>query len=78
MRSSGGLSAFLIALIRGYQRFISPTLGRLGVRCRFHPTCSNYAILAIRKYGPLKGCAKTWDRLTRCRPDNFESCIDYP
>ena len=69
---------FCIYLIRSYQNFISPQLRKKGIRCRFYPTCSNYGILAIQKYGVLKGIRKTWSRLYRCRPDNLESCIDYP
>ena len=69
---------FCIFLIRSYQNFISPHLRKKGIRCRFYPTCSNYGILAIQKYGVLKGIRKTWNRLYRCRPDNLESCIDYP
>jgi putative membrane protein insertion efficiency factor len=67
-----------IDLIKFYQNFLSPHLRKRGVRCRFHPTCSNYGILAIQKYGVFKGIRKTWNRLYRCRPDNLESCMDYP
>jgi putative membrane protein insertion efficiency factor len=45
----------LIAGIRGYQRFISP---HLGDRCRYEPTCSQYAILSLRKYGLIRGASK--------------------
>lgn len=67
-----------IGMIKFYQIFLSPQLRKNGVRCRFHPTCSNYGILAIQKYGVLNGIRKTWKRLYRCRPNNIESCIDYP
>ena len=43
---------FLIFLIKGYQKFISPLLGD---NCRFYPTCSAYAIEALRVHGALKG-----------------------
>ena len=76
MRSSS--ASALIALIRLYQRVLSPVLSRHGVRCRFYPSCSEYGILAITKYGPLAGLRKTAGRIMRCRPDNVESCIDYP
>jgi putative membrane protein insertion efficiency factor len=66
-----------ILLLRLYKRTLSATLRRW-VRCRFYPTCSEYGILAIQKYGLAKGVGKTWHRLLRCRPDNHESCIDYP
>ncbi|MDD5341467.1 MAG: membrane protein insertion efficiency factor YidD [Patescibacteria group bacterium] len=60
-----------------YQKTLSKILSRW-VHCRFYPTCSEYAVMAIQKYGFWKGCKKSWQRLQRCRPDNFESCIDYP
>jgi putative membrane protein insertion efficiency factor len=45
------------------------TLGRLmGGQCRFHPTCSQYAIDAINKYGALRGSLKTVCRIAKCHP----------
>ncbi|MFN4243954.1 MAG: membrane protein insertion efficiency factor YidD [Tepidisphaerales bacterium] len=45
------------------------TLGRfLGGQCRFHPTCSQYGLDAIRKYGALKGLTRTIGRICRCHP----------
>ena len=43
-----------IYTIKFYQNFLSPHLRNRGVRCRFYPTCSNYGILAIQKYGVFK------------------------
>lgn len=57
--------ALLIALVRLYQIFLSPFLGR---NCRFHPTCSNYFILSVRKYGVIKGSFKGLWRIARCNP----------
>jgi uncharacterized protein len=52
-------------LIRGYQVFISPLLGNT---CRYIPSCSQYALEAIEKYGVLKGsCMAVW-RILRCNP----------
>lgn len=48
-----------------YQRCISPILGP---SCRFTPTCSQYAVEAIKKYGPVKGLYLTVRRLLRCHP----------
>lgn len=59
------LSGLLIALVRFYQLVISPWLRPA---CRFTPSCSNYAIEALRKYGPLKGAWLTIRRLSRCHP----------
>lgn len=55
----------LIGLVRTYQYTISPYLGRT---CRFHPTCSTYAIQALRRYGALKGLVLITYRLARCHP----------
>jgi uncharacterized protein len=59
------LSALLIAPIRLYQRFISPALGP---RCRYYPTCSDYAVEAIRELGPVRGPILASWRLLRCNP----------
>ena len=56
-----------IKLIKLYQRFISPLLGN---RCRFYPTCSQYALDAISKYGVLKGVFISFKRIMRCHPFN--------
>jgi len=55
----------LVGLIRFYQRFISPLTGP---SCRFHPTCSNYALEAIQKYGAVKGSWLAAKRIGRCHP----------
>jgi putative membrane protein insertion efficiency factor len=55
----------LIALVRLYQIGISPWLGR---HCRFHPSCSQYMILAIEKYGVLRGTFRGTLRICRCHP----------
>lgn len=55
----------LLALIAFYRRWISPLLPRA---CRFEPTCSEYARLAILKYGALGGSIKAVGRILRCHP----------
>lgn len=60
-------SAGLVALVRGYQLFVSPLLGP---RCRFYPSCSTYAIQALRRHGPLRGLVLASWRLLRCNPWN--------
>ena len=55
----------MLALIRFYQRQISPWFPR---RCRFSPTCSQYAIEALEKYGALKGSWLALKRFSRCHP----------
>jgi putative membrane protein insertion efficiency factor len=59
------MSRLAILLIRFYQLAISPLLGP---RCRYHPTCSEYAIEALRRYGIIKGGWLTIRRLGRCHP----------
>lgn len=60
-----GIGWLLIQPIRFYQRFISPLTPPT---CRFTPTCSHYAIEAIRKHGPFKGLALAVWRILRCNP----------
>ena len=55
----------LIALIRVYQRLISPLLGP---HCRFTPTCSSYGIEALRRFGVIKGSWLTVKRVLKCHP----------
>lgn len=64
---SRALSRALQALIRGYQRFISPLLGP---RCRFYPSCSHYALEAIQLHGPFRGGWLGFRRILRCHPLN--------
>jgi putative membrane protein insertion efficiency factor len=60
-----GVRNLLIALVRFYQRGISPLLGS---NCRFTPTCSQYTIEAIEKYGAFRGLWKGMKRIARCHP----------
>jgi uncharacterized protein len=57
--------AVLIAPIRVYQRVISPMFPR---RCKYHPTCSQYAVDAIREWGAVRGLVLAGWRLLRCNP----------
>ncbi|WP_432695766.1 membrane protein insertion efficiency factor YidD [Marinobacterium sp. YM272] len=59
------LVGFLTLVIRAYQYLISPFLGS---NCRFYPSCSSYAIEAIRSHGPLKGSWLALRRILRCHP----------
>lgn len=77
MTSSAGMSAagrpgrpspvatVLLWLIGGYRRFISPLLG---ARCRFAPSCSAYALGAVREHGALRGSWLAVCRIGRCHP----------
>ena len=61
------MKLLLLALIRLYQYAISPILGR---RCRFFPSCSEYAAEAVEKHGAVKGAVLGLKRLSRCHPWN--------
>ncbi len=71
---SSVVSAALIFMVRVYQIAISPWLG---THCRFYPSCSRYAILAIKKDGAIKGAFKAFYRILRCNPFS-PGGIDYP
>jgi uncharacterized protein len=61
----------LIAFVRAYQRLLSPLLNAaFGPRCRFHPTCSAYAVQALEQHGALRGTALAARRIARCHPLN--------
>jgi putative membrane protein insertion efficiency factor len=51
--------------VRAYQRWISPAFGR---RCRYYPSCSEYAAQAIKRFGILRGLVLAGWRLLRCNP----------
>ncbi|MDO4287633.1 MAG: membrane protein insertion efficiency factor YidD [Eubacterium sp.] len=59
------IKAFLLKLIRGYQKYISPGLPK---SCRFTPTCSEYCYQAILKYGVFKGLFLGIKRILKCHP----------
>jgi len=64
------LNQGLMLLVRLYRRTLSPLLVFLfpGAGCRFDPTCSTYALEALRSHGPLRGSWLTIKRLARCHP----------
>ena len=59
------LGMLAIWLVRQYQRWISPMLGR---HCRFYPSCSEYFIGSVRKYGFFRGTLRGLWRIFRCNP----------
>ncbi len=61
------IKKFLVLMVRGYQKFISPLLGN---NCRFSPTCSEYFIMAVEKYGAIKGSYLGGKRILKCHPFN--------
>jgi len=59
--------------VRGYQRFVSPLMP---ARCKYHPSCSQYALDALRQYGLLRGAVLAGWRLLRCNPWSHGG-VDY-
>lgn len=59
------MSRILIALLRWYKRWLSPLLGS---RCRFHPSCSDYARIAVARFGAWRGSWLGIRRIVRCQP----------
>jgi putative membrane protein insertion efficiency factor len=59
------MKKILIALLKGYKMFISPYIAR---SCRYTPTCSEYAIEAVERFGALKGAVMALKRVIRCNP----------
>ncbi len=71
---SGAVRRALLALIRFYQRSVSPLTPP---SCRFVPTCSEYARQAVEKYGPARGSLLAARRLARCHPFHRQKTIEY-
>tara|TARA_B100000700_G_C14690873_1_gene689841 strand:- start:480 stop:716 length:237 start_codon:yes stop_codon:yes gene_type:complete len=69
------LALLLLSSIGFYRRWISPLFGP---KCRFVPTCSEYAIEAISKHGPWRGSWLTLKRLSRCHPFTPCGCDPVP
>jgi putative membrane protein insertion efficiency factor len=59
------LRSAVVAVLRGYQHWISPTLGP---RCRYYPSCSEYTVQAVQRFGILRGLVLAAWRLLRCNP----------
>jgi putative membrane protein insertion efficiency factor len=60
-----GLRSLMVLPIRAYQRVLSPVVGQ---RCRYYPSCSEYAVQAIMRFGILRGLVLAGWRLLRCNP----------
>lgn len=59
------MTRLILFLLACYKRVLSPLLGQ---RCRFHPTCSEYARIAVARFGPWRGGILAMWRLLRCQP----------
>jgi putative membrane protein insertion efficiency factor len=78
------LTEFIVRGVRFYQRILSPDQGMLrkflglrGTYCTMYPSCSEYMILAVRKYGPIKGILKGVRRVLQCHPYQ-KKLVDFP
>lgn len=60
------MKSFILLLIRAYRKYLSPLKGR--PTCRFYPTCSQYALEAVSRYGAIKGSFLAVKRLLKCHP----------
>ncbi|MGI6361621.1 MAG: membrane protein insertion efficiency factor YidD [Bacillota bacterium] len=72
------MAKIMIAMIKFYQMAISPLLG---AHCRYYPTCSQYTLEAITRYGAVRGFWLGFKRLCRCHPFNpggFDPVPDLP
>lgn len=68
------MKRLLLWLIRAYRGYISPTRPPC---CRFIPTCSQYALEAVEKYGPWKGGYLALRRILKCQPFHRQKSIEY-
>ena len=68
------MKALAVAPIRVYQLLVSPLLGP---RCKYHPSCSHYAVDALRQFGLARGVVLAAWRLLRCNPWSHGG-VDYP
>ena len=59
---------FLIILLKFYKKRISPLFGKVGIHCKYYPSCSEYMMQAIDKYGCIRGILKGTIRLLKCNP----------
>jgi putative membrane protein insertion efficiency factor len=59
------IAKLLLLLIKGYQKGVSPFLP---ARCRFYPTCSQYGVESIKRFGAIKGSYLTVKRILKCHP----------
>lgn len=62
------MKKLLIKLIKFYKKYISFYFECKGIACKYRPTCSEYALSAIEKYGAFKGSILTIKRLLKCNP----------
>jgi putative membrane protein insertion efficiency factor len=71
------VTSFAVLFVRGYRRFVSPLVpSTVGGRCKYHPSCSQYALDALREFGFWRGLILVAWRLLRCHPWSHGG-VDY-
>ena len=80
MKNNNNMVKFSIFCIKKiwHKKFGRKYNKKRNIICRFYPSCSNYAILSLKKYGFFKGWYLSLKRIKRCNLKNTNSCIDYP
>jgi hypothetical protein len=68
------IKGILIFFVKSYQALLSPLLGN---RCRFYPSCSEYSLQSLEKYGAVSGSVKSFKRILKCHPWN-PGGVDLP
>ena len=58
----------IIFLLKIYKKLISPIISACGIHCKYYPTCSDYMVQAVEKYGIFKGGILGFKRLLKCNP----------
>ena len=62
------MKRIIIFAIKIYKKIISPINSSLGIKCKYYPTCSEYTLQAVNKYGALKGSFLGLKRILKCNP----------
>ena len=62
------MKKIFLFFLEKYKKYISPVLEHYGIKCKYYPTCSVYAMQAINKYGALKGSFLSIKRILKCNP----------
>ena len=62
------MNKLLLLLILKYKKYVSPIFEHYGIKCKYFPTCSEYARQAITKYGAIRGVFLSFKRILKCNP----------
>lgn len=62
------MKKIIIFLLKAYKKIISPIISIFGFNCKYYPTCSEYMVQAVEKYGVIKGVLLGTKRILKCNP----------